>query len=154
MMEATDLGQRQTRQRTAILSCIAEAEGPLSVPEIYGRAREILPTLGMATVYRTLKLLQEARQIQLVILSGGETRYEKTGLGHHEHFQCRLCEQVFDLSVCPVHIPRGTVLAGGFIVEDHEMTLYGLCADCSAQDKQTPKSATKKPASRHAGHSC
>lgn len=146
-MDAANLGQRQTRQRGAILQAIDTADGPLSVPEIYDRARQELPKLGIATVYRTLKLLSEAGQIQLVILPSGETRYEKSGLGHHEHFQCRMCEQVFDLAACPVHIPAGTVLAGGFVVEDHEMTLYGVCGSCTNAPirKTKPHTAPNSP---------
>ncbi len=121
---------RQTRQRDAILSAIQNSDGPLSVPEIHERARAGLNSLGIATVYRALKLLSQNHQIQPVILPSGEMRYERTGIGHHEHFQCRSCEQVFDLSACPVHIPRGTMLPGGFLVEDHTMTIYGLCSAC------------------------
>ncbi len=143
MVEAANVGQRQTRQREAILRSIREADGPLPVPEIHDRARKSLSTLGIATVYRTLKLLHEAGQIKPVILPSGEMRYERSGLGHHEHFKCRVCEQVFDLSVCPVHIPTGTVLAGGFLVEDHEMTLYGVCGTCSALNTRKTKKTTK-----------
>jgi Fur family ferric uptake transcriptional regulator len=48
--------------------------------------------------------------------------------------------------VCPVHIPAGTVLPGGFVVEDHEMTIYGLCSECSG-------GPATSAASSHA-HSC
>lgn len=135
------VGQRQTRQRDTILRVIQEAGGPLSIPEIHAQAQATLPGMGVATVYRTLKLLGEAHQVNGVILPSGETRYERAGLGHHEHFQCRACSQVFDLSICPVHIPAGTVLPGGFVVEDHEMTIYGLCSQCAQ-----PKSPGGKPA--------
>ena len=141
--EAPIVGQRQTRQRDTILRVIQEAGGPLSIPEIHAQAQAVLPGLGVATVYRTLKLLGEARQVNGVILPSGETRYERAGLGHHEHFQCRACRQVFDLSVCPVHIPAGTVLPGGFVVEDHEMTIYGLCSNC-AQPKPPASAAIAK----------
>jgi Fur family transcriptional regulator, ferric uptake regulator len=138
-MDSSQLGQRQTRQRDAIYQVIEAATGPLSVPEIHDRARVLFPRLGIATVYRTVKLLQEGGRIQSVILPSGETRYEETGLGHHEHFQCRKCSQVFDIKVCPVHIPKGTELTGGFVVDDHELTIYGTCPDCVAEPKKTKK---------------
>lgn len=125
------LGQRQTRQREAILEAIIGACGPLSVPEIHERAAKSWPGLGIATVYRTLKLLQEAEQIQTVILPSGESRFESAKHGHHEHFQCRKCQGVFDIHTCPLPLPRGSTLAGGFVVEDHELTLYGTCPDCN-----------------------
>lgn len=125
-----DLGQRQTQQREAIVDVIREANGPLTVPEILERAQKSVPGLGVATVYRTVKLLLAAEQIRSVILPSGETRYESAGLGHHHHFHCRSCDEVFDLDVCPVVVPKGDY-EGGYIVEDHELTLYGTCPACT-----------------------
>jgi Fur family ferric uptake transcriptional regulator len=149
-MKATSLGQRQTRQRDAILKVLTEANGPLSVPEIFALAQKSIP-LGIATVYRAVNLLLTAREIQSVILPSGETRYESADLGHHDHFQCRNCSHVFDLSVCPLHLASGTIIPGGFIVEDHEMTLYGICPDCAKTPakKGAVKGSTKKHSHGH-----
>lgn len=126
------IGQRKTQQREAILQVIAEAPGPLSVPEIHERATEKLESVGIATVYRTLKLLQESEQIQTVILPSGESRFESSEHGHHEHFQCRACTRVFDVHTCSLPKTRGATLPGGFVIEDHEITFYGTCPDCVA----------------------
>jgi Fur family transcriptional regulator, ferric uptake regulator len=126
----TPVGQRQTRQRDAVLSVISDASGPLSVPEIHERAQARHIGIGIATIYRTLKLLQEGGQVQAVILPSGESRFETSEHGHHEHFQCRKCNQVFDVHTCPLNLPRNATLPGGFVVEDHELTLYGTCPDC------------------------
>lgn len=127
------LGQRQTRQRDRIFQVIREAQGPLTVQEILERAQRDLPGLGVATVYRTLNLLQDGDQIRTVILPTGETRYEMSNLGHHHHFQCRVCEDVYDLDACPVAVPDVSSLGEGFVVEHHELTLYGVCPDCADQ---------------------
>jgi Fur family transcriptional regulator, ferric uptake regulator len=124
------LGQRQTRQRDRIFHVIREAQGPLTVQEILDRAQQDIPGLGVATVYRTLNLLQEGDQIRTVILPTGETRYELSNLGHHHHFQCRVCEDVYDLNACPVSVPDVSSLGKGFVVETHELTLYGVCPNC------------------------
>ena len=121
--------QRTTRQREVIAQIIAEAEGPLSASEIHARAQQVLPRVGVATVYRTLKLLGEQRQIHAVSV-GSESFYERTGQGHHHHFVCEGCGRVFTLHVCPVTLPAGTMLAGGFAVRRHEVTLYGMCPAC------------------------
>lgn len=125
------LGQRQTRQRDAILEVIRTSPGPLTIAEIHERALDLAPGLGIATVYRTLKLLQESDLVRTVILPGGDPRYESVGLGHHHHFQCRMCKGVYDLGVCPVDIPGNRPYAGGFLVEDHEVILYGICPGCA-----------------------
>lgn len=123
------IGHRQTRQRDTILQVLHAAAGPLSVPEIHARALK-QGKIGIATVYRALKLLRQNDQAQAVRLPSGETCYQCEPHAHHDHFQCRECHLVFDLDSCPLRIKRGTTLKGGFVVEDHQMLLYGLCPDC------------------------
>jgi Fur family ferric uptake transcriptional regulator len=130
-MERPPIGQRNTRQRDAIAEVIRGAAGPLTAPEIAGRAQQEIPGLGIATVYRTLKLLQEAGRVRTVVLPSGETRYESEGLGHHHHFHCRVCDGVYDVETCHVAVPAGTRTEEGFVVEDHELTLYGVCSACA-----------------------
>ena len=122
---------RQTRQREVIVQVLQQAEGPLSAPELLSRAQATLPGLGTATVYRTLKLMQEQGAAHAVHLDG-EPLYESSGRGHHHHFSCNGCGRVFSLSSCPVALPKGTVYPGGFVVEGHEVTLYGRCPACDA----------------------
>lgn len=129
---ATMSGMRRTKQRETILKEIESAEGPLSVGEIHGRAVEELPALGIATVYRTVKAMREEGRVIVVELPGEEARYEPADRGHHHHFRCLSCGQIFDLEMCPVGIPCGTMLPGGYRVEDHNLTLYGHCSACLA----------------------
>jgi Fur family transcriptional regulator, ferric uptake regulator len=135
MSSTPSLGQRQTRQRDRIHQVIRDAQGPLTVQEIHERAQREIPGLGIATVYRTINLLQEVRQIRTVILPTGDTRYEMSDLGHHHHFQCRVCSEVYDLDTCPVTIPDGTALGAGFVVEAHDLTLYGVCPECDPAEE-------------------
>ena len=123
---------RSTRQRDVITRIMQAAQGPLAVADVLDRARSDLPGLGIATVYRTLKLLTEQGRIHPVTLDG-ETLYEASGQGHHHHFSCQDCGRVFTLHTCPVALPSGTVYPGGFIVRTHEVTLYGQCPDCAAR---------------------
>lgn len=120
---------RQTKQRDAIQRAIDEAAGPLSPDELHRAALEHFEGLGIATVYRELKRLTAAGELQTVVLPDGVTRYEKASLPHHHHFACHGCETTFDIDFCP-KIPRGTELDGGFVVESHDLTLYGLCPSC------------------------
>lgn len=123
---------RQTKQRNAILVSIREAEGPLSIAQIHERAGVEIPGLGIATVYRAVKALRGGGEIVVVDLPGEEPHYEAADRGHHHHFRCRVCEQTFDLGVCPVGLPSGTRLPGGYTVEEHSLTLYGRCSACVA----------------------
>lgn len=123
-------GRRRTKQRDAIIKEILQSEGPLSIAEIHEKAGRQIPQLGVATVYRAIKTFMDEGRVRVVELPGEEPRYEPAGRGHHHHFRCLSCEQTFDLEVCPVGIPNGTMLPGGYMVEDHNLTLYGRCLKC------------------------
>jgi len=69
-MAQTKVGKRQTRRRETILSVIHAAQGPLTVGEIHARARRRSRGMGIATVYRTVKLLLEDTEIQTVVFAG------------------------------------------------------------------------------------
>jgi Fur family ferric uptake transcriptional regulator len=131
-MEPTHLGKHRTRQRDVIARVIADAGGPLTVAEILDRAQREVEGLGIVTVYRTLKLLKQAGQVRTVILPTGESRYEPAGRGHHHHFHCRVCDEVFDVAGCHLRLPAGGEVSPGFVVDAHDITFYGTCPDCSA----------------------
>jgi Fur family transcriptional regulator, ferric uptake regulator len=124
-------GQRNTRQRDAIVRVLQEAAGPLTVEEVHARGQLEVGGLGIATVYRTIRLLLDSGEVQAVTLPTGDTRYETATRGHHHHFQCLVCDAVYDFASCLVRVPGENALPPGFTVEDHELTLYGTCAACS-----------------------
>lgn len=122
--------ERSTRQRTAISAVIDAAQRPLSPQEILDGARDAGTAIGIATVYRTIKLLVDDGVIEVVALPGENPRYESNGHEHHHHFQCTVCRRVFDVKGCPGNMKN--LAPKGFTVERHELTLYGHCADCSS----------------------
>jgi Fur family ferric uptake transcriptional regulator len=120
--------ERATRQRDAIRSAIKTAKRPLSPREVLDAARAIVRGLGMATVYRNLKLLVAEGGVQVITLPGESPRYEMKESGHHHHFQCTTCRRVYDVPGCPGNMRR--LAPRGFTVEHHDLTLYGRCAHC------------------------
>jgi Fur family ferric uptake transcriptional regulator len=122
--------QRNTSQRDTIAQVIRAARGPLTIAQIHERAKRRSRGLGVATVYRTVKLLLTTQQIHVLRMPDGEKRYESAHLDHHHHFRCRKCEQVYDLPGCPLAIADGTKLPAGFEVDAHEVTLFGTCPSC------------------------
>jgi Fur family ferric uptake transcriptional regulator len=120
--------ERATRQRSAIREAIASAGRPLSPQEVLDAARHTVAGIGLATVYRNLKLLLAEGAIDAVTIAGESARYEIARRGHHHHFQCTSCRRVFDVAGCPGDLRR--LAPRGFRVEHHEVTLYGRCSDC------------------------
>lgn len=120
--------ERATRQRGAIVAAIGAARRPLSPAEVLEHARASVKGLGLATVYRTLKLLMDEGSIQAINLPGESARYEPAESAHHHHFQCSTCHRVYDIAGCPGDLRR--LAPRGFRVERHDVTLYGRCSDC------------------------
>ena len=107
-------GLRATGARVAVLRALASASGPVShadVCAIIGSA-----DFDRATVYRNLKLLVEAGEIQQVTLPGDSARYEPARQAHHHHFQCTRCQRVFDVHHCPGDMAQ--LAPAGFLVSE------------------------------------
>lgn len=122
--------QRKTRQRQVIENMLKQADRPLLPKELLRQAQQSLPQLGIATVFRTLKKLVDEGEAKVVCLSGDSPRYERSDLAHHHHFKCQECESVFEINGCPGHLEQ--LLPKDFQLTDHEITLFGRCANCSA----------------------
>jgi Fur family ferric uptake transcriptional regulator len=126
--DATTPRPRNTQQRQALLSVFSEAKRPLSSGELLTLSQAFVAQMGIATVYRNLKLMVDEGTIQTVALPNEAPRYELAHLHHHHHFQCKQCTRVFDVHGC---LPGIESLApAGFKIESHDITLYGACADC------------------------
>lgn len=121
--------QRDTRQRRAMRRVFMSAGRPLTPEEILEQGQQIVPSLGLATVYRYVKTLTVNAWLAEVELPGGGVRYELAERPHHHHFLCRSCDQAFDVHRCPDEIEE--LAPDGFRVDDHELILYGSCAACA-----------------------
>ena len=122
---------RKTRQRDAIRTVMEKAARPLGPEEIHRAAKRLVPSLGLATVYRRLKKLVADAGVMPVQLPGQPPRYELSAAAahHHHHFQCDTCERVYDVEGC---LPGIAQLAPpSFNLKSHEIVLYGTCASCS-----------------------
>lgn len=120
--------ERNTRQKQVIADLVREAERPLSVQEILALGRKRMPGLGIATVYRNIRRLSDAGEIQTVTIPGDSSRYE-TARHHHHHFKCSRCDKVYEIEGCLNELKR--LVPEGFEMEDHDLTFYGRCRGCT-----------------------
>ncbi|WP_321372474.1 transcriptional repressor [uncultured Desulfuromusa sp.] len=131
--------RRNTAQKIAIEEVFRQHERPLSVDEVLEHGRQLVDSLNQATVYRNLKLLVENGWLLRTFHPSLGNLYERSGKGHHHHFHCRECNRAFDLPGCA--LKENEAAPNGFIVEDHEIFLFGVCPSCS--DKM--RSAESQP---------
>ncbi len=120
--------QRDTAQRRAIRGVFNQENRPLTPQELLEGAQSAVPQMGLATVYRTLKSLTEAGAVMVVDVPGEPQRYELAGKDHHHHFSCKQCGRMFEMDGCPGDLER--LVPDGFVMEDHEVFIYGRCRDC------------------------
>ncbi len=127
-----DRGLKSTVSRRAILAAFFNSRGHVSLADIQDGAREEAPRTGMATVYRTMKLLDEAGLVKRHEFRGEASRYE-TALGRddHDHFICQECEIIIEFESPEIErLQEEVALAHGFDIRSHRHELYGLCARC------------------------
>lgn len=141
--------ERNTRQRKAIRDVIHDAGVPLSPREILELAQGKVVGLGMATVYRTLKLLADEGIIKGVDIPGEAPRYELADKGHHHHFHCTACGKVFEVEQCPGDF--ASLTPKGFELDGHELLLFGRCSACADRKgrRVEPTRSAKAHAHRH-----
>lgn len=78
-------GIRVTRQRIALLGVLAEATDHPDAVELHERAKITEPSVSLATVYRTLSVLEEGGVVHRHAFKGGGARFETTHEEHHDH---------------------------------------------------------------------
>ncbi len=121
--------KRRTRQRSVIQRVLLEANRPLSPHDILQAAQATAPGLGIATVYRAIHTMITEGLLVAVEIPGEAPRYETAGKEHHHHFQCRTCDDIFDIQGCPPAIQQ--LAPKGFRLEGHQVVLYGVCPPCT-----------------------
>jgi len=128
-------GYKLTPQRRAILNVIIDNEGKhLSPEEIYDQVKMECPEIGLATVYRTVQLLEKMGILYKMNFDDGVSRYElvhSTEDHQHHHLICLKCgaiEEVEDdlLEVLEDRISKKY----DFSIENHDVKFYGYCKRC------------------------
>lgn len=131
-------GLKVTTQRLAVLTVLSQKpDSHLTAEEIYDLVKLENPEIGLATVYRTIQLLLELKIIDRIHLDDGYVRYE---LGHvfededghhHHHLICVKCGRVSSFQGDLLEeFEKRMEEQTGFQIQDHDVKLYGYCADC------------------------
>ncbi len=129
---AASKGLRSTRQRDVILDIFLSTRQHVSVEELYLKIKSSNQGIGQATVYRTLKLFAEAGLAREILLHDGQTRYEHVVAGeHHDHLVCTGCNSIIEFEDETIEKLQNEIAARhGFLIKNHKMEIYGLCATC------------------------
>ncbi|MEO5799378.1 MAG: transcriptional repressor [Gemmatimonadales bacterium] len=120
--------ERNTRQRGAIRRVFQRTDRPLGTGEVLASARGEVAGLGIATVYRNIRILLDEEWLVPVEMPGQPPRYELQGKPHHHHFHCHRCDRLFEAPGCLDTLQQ--LVPPGCRLDAHEIILNGICADC------------------------
>lgn len=128
-------GYKLTPQRRAIVDTIIDSEGEhLTAEEIYDKVKKICPEIGLATVYRTVLLLEELSVISRLDLNDGCSRYElfhKDEMHRHHHLVCNICNKVQEVQDDLLEDLEAKIEGQyNFKIMDHSLKFYGICDEC------------------------
>ncbi len=129
-------GHRASRPRSTVVELIGRHDCVLSAHEIADELRKDRRGVGIATVYRTLEILEELKLVTRLDLGGGSARYEAAmpdGEHHHHHLICDRCGRVTPFE--DAELERAIEALSQRLdhrVGDHDVILRGSCPGCTA----------------------
>lgn len=140
-------GLRRTDQRDLILEIFLSTEEHLTSEDLYSLVHKKDPTVGLTTIYRTLKLLTEAGLAREVRFGDNKTYYEHHyNHEHHDHMICTHCGKVIEFFSPDIEDLQDQMADKfGFRPTHHSLRLWGICADCQrhASDATTAPSGAQ-----------
>ncbi|BDY12289.1 Fur family transcriptional regulator [Hydrogenimonas cancrithermarum] len=132
-------GQKFTKQREVILHTLYNHSGHFTPEELYRLIKQENPELstGIATIYRTLSLLERAGIVTSISFGTQGKKYELGVKAHHDHIICTKCGKILEFFDEAIEKKQERIAKEfGFEMEDHSLKIFGICPECQ---KKTDK---------------
>lgn len=147
---AAAVGLRMTEQRRVVARVLASAHDHPDVEEVHRRAAAIDKTISIATIYRTVRLFEEAGILTRHDFGEGRARYEVTPDAHHDHLIDIKTGKVIEFTNDEIERLQAEVARRlGYRLVDHRLELYGVPLDDKTNSKANHK-PIQKPSSKKA----
>lgn len=124
---------KYTKQREAILEGLYNSDRHLTPEELYNLIQESHPDLktGIATVYRTLQLLEDHDMVTSLSFGTQGKKYELGAKEHHDHMVCTECGAITEFVDEEIEKRQHLIAEElGFKMTGHSMQIYGICKKC------------------------
>ena len=132
VIASTGPAVRSTRQRAAVAALLEELEDFRSAQEVHDLLRHRGERVGLTTVYRSLQMLADAHEVDVLRTTDGETAYRRCSRGHHHHLVCRSCGRTVEVDGPAVERWAHRVAAeNGYVDVSHTLEIFGTCAECA-----------------------
>ena len=124
--------RRRTRQRAAVEDLLTGIDEFRTAQQIHALLQASGERVGLTPVYRSLALMAQAGQVDVLLAEDGEARYRACSSGHHHHLVCRECGSTVEVTATPVERWARTIAEqNGFTDVSHTVEIQGLCEACS-----------------------
>lgn len=130
-----DKGLKYTKQREIIYGIFhCNQNVHMTTEEVYIEALKVMPEIGIATIYRTVQVLEELGLITAITFEDGITRYElrkEEEMHNHHHLICTDCNKIIEVNVDLLeNLEEKIEKTEKFQIRDHNLKFYGICKDC------------------------
>ena len=131
-----DKGMRMTDQRRVVARVLSNATDHPDVEELYRRSAAVDPHISIATVYRTVRLFEEAGIIARHEFRDGRSRYEEAPQDHHDHLIDMKTGKVIEFMDEEIEALQAAIARRlGYRLIDHRLELYGVPLDAAEDSK-------------------
>jgi Fur family transcriptional regulator, ferric uptake regulator len=131
-----DQGMKMTEQRRVIARVLSNADDHPDVEEVHRRSSDVDPRISIATVYRTMRLFEEAGIVARHDFGDGRSRYEEAPSTHHDHLIDIKSGQVIEFRNEEIErLQKEVAKAHGYRLVDHRLELYAVPDD--SKDKNS-----------------
>ena len=125
--QCIEKGMRMTDQSRVVARVLSAAEDHPDVEELYHRAAAVDPNISLATVYRTVRLFEEAGVVERHDFGDGRSRYEEAGSEHHDHLINIKTGQVIEFFDAEIEKMKEALAEKlGYKLVGHKLELYGV----------------------------
>lgn len=129
-------GMRVTPQRAIIFEAIEKLEGHITAEDIFEQVQKVNPYVSLATVYRTLELLQELNLINQTNFGRSQTYFALKDHGTHHHLVCMDCGHIEEFSDQILDSVRTELKHQyGFQAHTEHLSIFGVCHACQQKEE-------------------
>ena len=129
-------GVRLATPRAQVMAVIEEMGRPFSASELLEAVDRAAPSVGRATVFRTLQLLCDLALVERIRREDGQDVYVAGHThAHHHHLICTQCDEIREITRCDIDALVAEVAERhGFAPQRHTFDIYGVCPNCQGRE--------------------
>jgi len=130
-IELKKKGKKSSKTRRKVMELFFARDGHVTVEDLYHIVRKRHEGIGYATVYRTLKTLEELGYASSIEIGDGKKRFENGMSLHHDHICCVFCKKIIEFSDSEIEVLQNNIAKKhNFHIINHSLNIFGVCPDC------------------------